>query len=292
MGESEQAPWRFSPLAVVAESVAFVIGNFQAIVRWSLAPLTYGLGFSLFLPGIPAGSEGGGGVPGFLPALFLLAVILLWIRAPLELRLCRKVLLNVRPGQFYGLELLEKRTWAYLWAYVRVICLFVTACGPALVIATMLAAPLARTGLVSSLPEAARSAVPMLGVFLLLALLLYALLAPRVVLVFPDVAVNGPGRLFNQGPLGELSRRARWRIVAVMALIWAPAHTLSALSYLGDAGGWWKSLTGSWEFVLASYLLGFVTMVLSTVAGAVMYRLLRRRLPPGAIPDEGRTPKP
>jgi hypothetical protein len=287
MGESDRAPWQFSPLAVVAESLAFVAANLRDIARWSLAPLAYGLGVYLFMPELPAPAGGGGDVPSFLPALFLLAVILLWIRAPLELRLYRKVLLNVRPGQFYGLELVEKRTWAYLWAYVRVICLCVAACGPALILSSMLAAPLAGTGLTTGLPEAARTAVPMLAVFVLLALFMYAVLAPRVVMVFPDVAVNGPGRLFNPGPggkgllgpgpLGEPARKARWRIVAVMALIWGPAHVLNALSYLGDAGGWWKELTGSWEFVLVCYLMGFAAMLVSSVAGAVMYRHLRRR---------------
>ena len=87
------------------------------------------------------------------------------------------------------------------------------------------------------------------------------------------VALNSVG--FN------LARAVGPALAGMFLLFGGPALTfaLNALSYLGDAGGWWKELTGSWEFVLVCYLMGFAAMLVSSVAGAVMYRHLRRRAP-------------
>jgi len=274
MGESEEAPWRFSPLTVVTESLAFTVFHLKAIAGWALAPLAFGLAFHYFSPNSPEGLES---ASGFMASLLLLGFILLWIRVPLEVRLYRKALLDEDPGHFYGLDLVEPRTWKYLWAYVRVICLFIGFMGPGVLLAAMFTAPLAKSGLAGSVPEMVRSVAPAAGMFVLLGLL-YAVLAPRVILVFPEVAMGGQGAFFKPGVLGEAGKKARWRMVAVMAMIWAPEHTLNAFSYLG--GGWevWKSLAESWWFPLVSYVLGFATLIVSSVAGANMYRRLRSGL--------------
>ena len=278
MGESEEAPWRFSPLAVVAESLVFTAFHFKAIAGWAFAPLAFGLAFHAFAPNPPEGVEG---ASGFLPSILLLGFILLWVRVPLEVRLYRKALLNEDPGHFYGLDLIGARSWRYLWAYVRVICLFIAFMGPGVVLAALFAAPVVQSGLAGSAPEVVKTLAPAVGMFVLLGLL-YAVLAPRVILVFPEVALGGRGLLFKPGALGEAGKKARWRMVAVMAMIWAPEHTLNAFSYL--AGGWdvWKSLSESWWFTLASYLLGFATLIVSSVAGANIYQRLRSRL---ALPE-------
>lgn len=273
MGQAVRAPWAFSPLEVVAESLAFVAFNLAAMARWAFAPLVYGIGFRFFMPALP---EAGGGAPAFLPVLLLLSVILLWIRVPLEVRIYRKSLLGEMPGQFYGQELLSRRTLAYLWAYIRVIALFVAVLGPGLILVTMLAAPLIKGGSAGPASEATSLALT-LGMFALLGLL-YALLAPRVILVFPSVALGGTGALFGSGPLIEIGKKARWRMVAVMAVIWAPEHALNTLAYLGGNWEWWKGLAETWWFTLASYLLGFATLVVSSAAGGFMFRRLRAGL--------------
>jgi hypothetical protein len=274
MGESEEAPWLFSPLTVVTESLVFTAFHLKTIAGWAFAPLAFGLAFHYLAPSPPDGAEG---TSGFLPNLLLLGFILLWIRVPLEVRLYRKALLDEDPGHFYGLDLIDARSWKYLWAYVRVICLFIGFMGPGVLLAAMFAAPLAKSGLAGSVPEMVMTVAPAVGMFVLLGLL-YAVLAPRVILVFPEVAMGGQGLLFKPGALGEAGKKARWRMVAVMAMIWAPEHTLNAFSYL--AGGWevWKILIESWWFPLVSYLLGFATLIVSSVAGANMYRRLRSRL--------------
>jgi hypothetical protein len=270
MGESEEAPWRFSPLAVVTESLAFTAFHFKAIAGWALAPLVFGLAFHYLAPS----PQGGEDASGFLPSLLLLGIILLWIRVPMEVRLYRKALLDEDPGHFYGLELIEARTWRYLWAYVRVICLFIGFMGPGILLAAMFALPLAKSGLAGSVPEMFKTLAPAVGMFVLLGLL-YAVLAPRVILVFPEVVLGGQGLLFKPGALGEVGKKARWRMVAVMAMIWTPEHTLNAFSYIGGDWAVWKSLSESWWFTPASYLLGFATLIVSSVAGANMYRRLR-----------------
>jgi hypothetical protein len=271
MGEGLRAPWRFSPLAVVAESLAFTAANIRSIAVWAAAPLGYGLAFHYLLPQ-PA--DAGEAAPGFVPLLLLLGCVLLWIRVPLELRVYRKYLLDESPGRFYGLELIQGRTWAYLWAYIRVMCLFVAVLGPGIAVALMLAAPVIKGGLAGSAPELLRTLAPAAGMLVLLGLL-YAVLAPRVIMVFPDVALGGKGLLFGSGPLMDLARKTRWRMVGVMALIWAPEHALNALSYAGGEWEWWKAVSESWWFAPASYLLGFATLIVSSAAGAVIYRRLR-----------------
>lgn len=285
MGESDKAPWRISPLSVVAESLAFTAANLPALARWSLAPLVYGLGFHLFMPSLPDTGEAAAHV---LPILCLLAFVLLWIRVPMEIRICRKVLLDETPGHFYGLELVEPRTWAYTWAYVRVICLFIAVFGPGVMIVSGLMAPLVKGGLAA--PELMKSAFPVLGAFVLLAAL-YVLLAPRVILIFPTVALGGAGRLLGRDPLVDLGRKARWRMVAVMALIWTPEHAFNVLVSIGDQWEWWKAISEQWWLVLAGYLLGFATLVVSCVAGAVLYRRLKAGLTFAAMmetPEEDR----
>lgn len=285
MGESVKAPWRISPLSVVAESLAFTAANLPALARWSLAPLVYGLGFHLFQPTLP---DTGEAAAHALPILCLMAFVLLWIRVPLEIRISRKVLLNETPGHFYGLELVEPRTWAYAWAYVRVICLFIAVFGPGVMIVSGLIAPLMKGGLAG--PELMKSAFPIMGAFVLLAAL-YVLLAPRVILIFPTVALGGTGRLFGRDPLVDLGRKARWRMVAVMALIWAPEHTFNVLSSVGDQWEWWKAMSDQWWFVLAGYLLGFATLVVSCVAGSVIYRRLRAGLAFAAMVESSEEPE-
>ena len=134
MAERDHDPLRFSPFSVVAASLGFVAANLRDIARWSLAPLLYGLAFHFFRPGVP---EPGQDTPFPLGTLLLLGFVLLWIRVPLEVRLIRKVLLDETPGQFYGLELIEKRTWAYAWAYLRVMLLVIGVLGPVLILASV-----------------------------------------------------------------------------------------------------------------------------------------------------------
>lgn len=269
MQAGEQAQWRFSPLDVVAESLAFVAAHLRPIATWSAAPLVYGLAFQFFMP---SGEEGR---PVLLPALLLMAFILLWIRVPLELRLYRSLLVGESPKHFYGLQLVEPRTWTYIWACLRVIGLFLAAFGPGVIMIASLVAPLMKDGISpGSSPDAMTSMVSVAGAFVLLGVL-YVLLAPRVILIFPEVAMGGKGALFRLGVMGELGKQARWRMVAVMAMIWAPKHALSLMSYLGGDGELLKSLAQQWWFGLGAYLLGFATMIVSTVAGGVMYRRLR-----------------
>jgi len=195
----------------------------------------------------------------------------------MELRIYRKYLLDECPGKFYGLELVQPRTWAYLWAYIRVMCLFVAVLGPGILVGVMLAAPLVKSGFAGSASELAGTLAPAVGMAALLGLL-YAVLAPRVIMVFPDVAMSGKGLLFNAGELAALARKARWRMVAVMALVWAPEHALNTATYLGGEWEWWKDVLSSWWFTPSSYLLGFATLIVSSAAGAVMYRRLRLAL--------------
>lgn len=274
MQSGEQAPWRFSPIDVVAESVAFVAAHLPLIATWSAAPLLYGLAFQFFMP-----SGGGEGRTVLVPALLLMAFILLWIRVPMELRLYRKLLLDESPSHFYGLQLIEARTWSYVWAYLRVIGLFLATFGPGVLMIASLAAPLLKGSLPSGdSPDPMTSLVSVSGAFVLLGIL-YVMLAPRVILLFPDVAMGGAGRLFGPGALGELGKAARWRMVAVMAMIWAPEHTLNLLGYIGGDWEAWKEISQTWWFSLVMYLLGFATMIVSVVAGGVMYRRLRVGIP-------------
>jgi len=274
MQSGEQAPWRFSPIDVVAESVAFVAAHLPLIATWSAAPLLYGLAFQFILP-----SGAGEGRTVLMPALLLMAFILLWIRVPMELRLYRKLLLDESPKHFYGLQLVEGRTWSYVWAYVRVICLFLATFGPGVLMVASLAAPLLKGSLTSGeSPDQLTSLVSVSGAFVLLGIL-YVMLAPRVILLFPDVAMGGAGRLFGPGAMGEIGKAARWRMVAVMAMVWAPEHTLNLLGYIGGDWEAWKEISQTWWFSLFMYLLGFATMVVSVVAGGVMYRRLRAAIP-------------
>jgi len=275
MGESDKAPWRFSPFRVVVESLAFTAANLPDIARWAVAPVVYGLGFHLYLRAHPGGGEN---APAFGPVL-LLALILLWIRVPLEVRLYRRALLGERPKRFYGQELLERRTGAYLWAYARMIGLF----------AGCVLAATSGLGLALGMPDAAGAEaasaqglpLPLVaGVFLALGVV-FAWLAPRVVLLFPDVALGGPGRLFPAEGLPEDARRARWRIVAVTALIWTPEFCLNVLTHAGLGGEWWAAATSGVWYLVASFLVGLATLVLSSVAGARMYGLL---IPSGPRP--------
>lgn len=271
MGESDPAPWRFSPLEIVMQSLAFVMANLRDIAVWSAAPVLFGLGFHLFLPGPPQGGEGS---PNTVPVMFLMAFLLLWIRVPLEIRLCRKALLDENPGHFYGLELVEARSLRYLGAYMRVLGFFIALLAPAGLILALTVTPMAQNGAANALPEAMKGVSPALGMIGLLALM-YAALAPRVIPVFPDVALGGPGLLLNTGRLGEVAAKARWRMVAVMAIIWAPEHSLNAMSYLGQGIGWWKDVIESVWFIPVTYFLGFATLIVSTVAGALMYEHVR-----------------
>jgi hypothetical protein len=271
MGESDSAPWRFSPLEIVAHSLAFVMANLRDIAVWSAAPVLFGLGFHLFMPGAGPGGEA---PPNFVPVLFLMAFLLLWIRVPLEVRLCRKALLDEPPGHFYGLELVEARSFRYLGVYIRVIGFFIALLAPAMLLLVWMTAPVAQNGAAGDLPEAMKGVFPALGMIGLLAVM-YAALAPRVIVAFPDVALGGPGLLLNTGRLGDIAGKARWRMVAVMAIIWAPEHSLNAMSYLGQGIGWWKDVTESIWFIPLSYFLGFATLIVSSVAGAFMYARLR-----------------
>lgn len=274
MQAGEEVPWRFSPLDVVAESVAFVAAHLPLIATWSVAPLLYGLAFQFFMP-----SSGGEGRTVLLPALLLMAFILLWIRVPMELRLYRKLLLDESPKHFYGLQLVDGRTWSYVWAYLRVIGLFLASFGPGVLMIASLAAPLLKGSLApGESPDPMTSLVSVSGAFVLLGIL-YVMLAPRVILLFPDVAMGGQGRLFGPGAMGELGKQARWRMVAVMAMIWAPEHTMNVLGYVGGDWETWKEMSQTWWFSLFMYLLGFATMIVSVVAGGVMYRRLRAGIP-------------
>ncbi|MFZ5427738.1 MAG: hypothetical protein ACOZEN_12245 [Thermodesulfobacteriota bacterium] len=270
MAEETRAPHLFSPVQVVLGSLAFTAANLPAIARWSAAPLLYGLGFHYATQWL-RGERPGGEID--FTVLLLLGVVLLWIRVPLELRVVRKVLLGENPGQFYGLELVEKRTWTYLWAYVRVMCLVVAVLGPAMILGGVTGQALLSKA-AEAFPEWLVKSGPVLGAFAILALV-YFFLAPRIAMVFPDVALGGPGFLFRTGRLGDLALEARWRIVAVMAMVWTPEHAVNAMSYLLDEAPWWQAVTGQWWFTLASYLLGFATLVVSCVAGAMIYGFLR-----------------
>lgn len=261
----------FSPFSVVKASLAFTFTNIPALAKWSFAPLVYGLAFQFLLPLAPKGE---GEVPSLF-VLLLLGAILLWIRVPLEVRVIRKALLGETPGHFYGLELLEKRTLRYMWAYVRVICLVVALLGPSMILALAAGESLAGKdggGLQAGLPMTAWTVFA----FVML-MVVYAFLAPKIVLVFPDAALDGQGLLFNTGSMGNLGRRARWRIVAVMAMVWAPVHSLHAFSYLAGESEFWKPVVDEWWFTLIGYLLAFTTLVVSCAAGAIISGNLREQ---------------
>uniref|UniRef100_A0A7C4AHJ9 Uncharacterized protein n=1 Tax=Fundidesulfovibrio putealis TaxID=270496 RepID=A0A7C4AHJ9_9BACT len=103
---------------------------------------------------------------------------------------------------------------------------------------------------------------------------MYVWLAPRLVTMFPEVALDGAGSLVTPGPAARRAARERWRLLGVMALIWTPEHFLNALSRIGDSLHWWDDPLVGWAFSLAHYVFGFLTLLVSAAAGAVMYARL------------------
>lgn len=278
MGESDKAPWRFSPFRVVVESLLFLAAGFPDVARWSAAPVVYGLGFHIYLD-MRSGS--GDFAPDF-GAVLLLALVLLWIRVPLEVRLYRRALLGETPARFYGQELLARSTFAYLWAYVRMIGLF-AGCVMAATSVLGMALGLMDEGAAEAVAAQGPPLPFVIGVFLALGAV-FVWLAPRVVLLFPEVALGGPGRLFPAGGMPQDVRRARWRIVAVAAIIWTPEFCLNVLTHAGLGGAWWKAATSGVWYLVASFLVGLGTLILSCVAGARMYGLLMPSGPRAAAP--------
>ncbi|GFK96011.1 hypothetical protein NNJEOMEG_03885 [Fundidesulfovibrio magnetotacticus] len=274
MRESDEAPWRFSPLRVVGESLAFTAVHVREIARWALAPLVFGLGFHLYAE---VRSGGDASAPAFGP-LMLLALLLLWIRVPLEMRLYRLGLLGERPGAPYAQELLTGRSLRYLWAYVRMTFLFA---GCVMAVTTILGSGM---GLLEKDAVQPGQAMPLAFAAAVLGAmgLVYAWLAPRLLLLFPDVALGGPGRLFPAEGIPLGARRARWRILAVAALVWTPELCLNALTHAGLGGERWQAFSGSVWYVAGSFLLGLLTLVVSCVAGSRMYGLL---VPGGPRPE-------
>lgn len=263
----ERDPLRFSPVEVVGASLAYLAANLRDVARWSVAPLLYGLVFHFFRPGLP---QSGQDASFPLGTLLLLGFVLLWVRVPLEVRVIRSVLLGERPSQFYGLQLVEARTWSYTWAYLRVMLMVIGVLGPVLLLSSLMLGELMGKQSPDSVTGGLAAAAPVLVSFALLAGV-YALLAPRIILAFPDVALGGKGLLFNPGRLVTFATRARWRMVAVMALVWAPEHCLNVVGFTAGDTEWWRALAGQWWFAAVSFLLGFATMVVSCVAGAMIY---------------------
>lgn len=273
--DDNQQPWRFSPLRVVAAGAGFVLRNLRQVAGWSVAPLLLGLVSNVLLPGMP--EQEGGGQHGMGP-LLLLALLLFWVRMPLELRLYRKGVLREEPGLYYGQQLFTLPTLRYMGCYLKVAGVMLLAMVvPSMVLALGLSAAFGGGGKEAGAPWAVVAAC--LGFAAS-----YIWIAPRCVMVFADTALGGEMLLFDRTRGMLLALKARWRIAGAMALIWAPEYLTLMLSQLGPAFGWWGDGVAAFVLLCLQYLFSFVGMVLSCAVGALIYARLRNAPEPAETP--------
>ncbi|WP_243438737.1 hypothetical protein [Fundidesulfovibrio soli] len=282
MTSDDGESWRFSPLAVAGGALAFVISNGSLLAKWALAPVAFGMFFHLFMPSKPASPDAGGP-----PVLVMLAIsfLLLWVRVPLDVRLYRKALLSETPSSFYGMQLLEPGTWRYIGTYIKITGAYLAA---AALPGTVLALAYIVSGAGAGAKAAAgwEQAVGPVAYGLLICAAGYLWLSPRATMLFADTAAGGSMRLFGRNPGMLAACKARWRIVAVMVMIWLPEYAGIGLNLLGDALGWWENTALALAFALVSYLLGFATALVSMAAGALIYSQLQGRPEPAPLDPE------
>jgi hypothetical protein len=98
------------------------------------------------------------------------------------------------------------------------------------------------------------------------------LLAARIVLIYPDVAVDGRSTLSRAGRIGGPARKG---IVAAMVRIWLPAallgHILGAMSMFV----WPDSIWASSLISLTSFLVSVYTSMASMCAAGLIYKRLK-----------------
>lgn len=265
----------FSPPAVAVAACMLLAANASAVLRWAAAPLAFGLAFHIIVPGMP-GMQGQAS-SGAVFILLLMGLVLLWIRAPLEVRLYRKAALDEDPPGPYGLELTAPRTRAYLWMYCRAGAMLIALFCAAVILVAMLTAMTAGPAGGGPTPEMMAAPGPALAAISLIAAI-YIFFAPRLIVAFAETAAGTPGTLLGRNDtLIRLALRARWRMVGVMAIIWTPEHALNLLNHFSSpALPWLDALASQWWWGAANYLVGFTTMLASCTAAGLMYRLLAR----------------
>ncbi|WP_243311442.1 hypothetical protein [Fundidesulfovibrio agrisoli] len=279
MTSEDGESWRFSPLAVAGGALSFVISNRSLLAKWALAPMAFGVLYHLLMPSKPVSPDASGAT---VLVMLALGFLLLWVRVPLDVRLYRKALLSETPSSFYGMQLLEGCTWRYLGTYFKIGVAYL---GGAFLPGMLLAAVYVVSGpAAAKATEGWQQAVGPVVYALAICAVGYIWLAPRAVMLFADTAVGGSMRLFGRNPSLLAACEARWRIVAVMFLIWLPEYAGVGLNLLGDSLGWWENQALALGFSVCSYFLGFATALVSMAAGAGVYARLQGR--PEPAPEE------
>lgn len=253
---------RFEPLDIVRQAVSNLRSEWAFYLKWGWQPLAaFVAGFALYVLGNASG--------------VFVFVLSAWLAVPFSVAVYRRVLLGEVSTGSPVTNLFAGRTWNYigngiLMHVLRFLVSVLLGIAPVAIGAWLVMKTDPQTQAVLERffdKDTLREMISFLG---------FLVLAEQYVLIWPDVAVDGPTSF------SRLKKKAGWAragVIKVMALIWSVPlvlqYCLQAVAAAELPLGWWTILAG-WGVVLALYALA---MVLSTVSGAILYA---RLILPGA----------
>ena len=291
MPDTNQESWKFSPLAVLGQSLNFVIANLRLLAVWSVLPLSALLLYVIVNDLIITADISEKVKYSIILAGGILGV---WLYVPLAVRIYRKALLGEIPSKHFVNQLFDVLTWRFIWAS----CKFFLVGAVVLVVLVVLIV-LVVLGISRAEPAwftlAAESKVEYYMRFIGAAigtLVMDVWLAPRMVVVFSRVSLGGGTTIFGADPMQQIALKARWRIAAVFVLLGMPKEAITLCIKYSWLGLWLEQHpTTSLSMSLLGGLLEFAVWLWALVASANIYSRLRENTEavsdPAAVPAPG-----
>lgn len=266
-------PHVFPPLEAVKAALTIIRGNSRLFLSWGLPPLATWFFGRLLMPAVVLPQDIAATEIAVLANI--LGIMSMWFTVPFFVRVYRYIILGKSPDNWFIVQLFEGRSWRYIGknfiAYIQLFFLSLLCVVLPWIVTHYIMLELGYDFL---------SKEYQLTVFYLLIPTMYLagfmMLSHKMVLIGPNVAVDGKASLSR---LGVLSKSARSRIIKVLVTIYALPFSLSYLQFFAQYLGWVTDPDFIKALDLGLNCLIFFAYAVSAAAGALIYKRLSQAWP-------------
>lgn len=279
---------RFATKEVLDESARAVLAHWKTYLSWGIVPLflwmLYGYASTALIRPDKANWTGAIACLAVAPVVWLVQVVF-------SLRVYRLVIGGLWPDGNALREMVARRTWRYVKAWI-VVGLKVLFVGLALGLLLGAAGWFFLTGaeFLAARPAATERFWGLVGTVIQCVAVL--ILVEQVVLVFPDVAMDGKGSLWR---LNRRAGYARWPIAKIVILVRGGPILLALYPAVADLFQWRTTWADDSGMAVGVYVLSLAASFFSIFTDAVLYKRLSPSWPAldaldGGEPKPGRVP--